>query len=576
MIRTSARFADRFKNLPLAAGLTALLLLAAGIAVIFTSAADYGRQKERETFVQAQILAASVTAPLDFGDVRTAQDSMNALSLNPQVSAAGVYDLKQNLFAGYSRVPGNLAPRLPERSPLHGAIVQSIVPVLRGGTRIGSVYLGVVREPVSRRIARYSVIGLLVILASLVVLVLGIAQAALRRANRELQARASALGDANAELQVQMNERAKAEEQLRHAHKMQALGQLTGGIAHDFNNLLTVIQGSADMLRRPALDEAKRLRFVNAIVETAGRAAALTSQLLAFARRQPLRPEVMDLNQRIMGMTDLLDRALGERITIRTQFGDKVCPVEADPAQLEAAVLNVAVNARDAMAGRGTLTIATAHAELPDGRRATSLTIGDSGCGIPAEMLHRIFEPFFTTKEVGKGTGLGLSQVYGFAAQSGGEVRVSSEVGRGTNISILLPCSELMLAAEEQVADAVTSRLTGRILVIDDNEEVGQLAEALLTELGHDVVRATSGAEALRIAADGAFDAVLTDIVMPGMDGFELAERLATLLPSTPVLFTTGYSDEIARSGGGGRTILLKPYRMDTLAQALNQVLRGA
>ena len=574
MTRPLARLADRWRNVPLVAGMIALTLLVAGLGVIFNSAADYDRQKRQETVVQARILAANVTAALDFGDARTAQESVDALALNPQVSAAGVYDAAGRLFAGYTRTPGLLAARAGAEGHHGGNVVEANAPVARGGARIGSVYLQVVREPTARRVARYSVIGFLIILASLVVLVLGIAQTALRRANRELAERAGALGEANSQLEVQMEERAKAEEQLRQAQKMQALGQLTGGIAHDFNNLLTVIQGSADMLRRPAIEEAKRIRYANAIVQTAGRAAALTSQLLAFARRQPLKPQRVDLNHRITAMTDLLDRALGERILVRTDFADASCPVEVDPAQLESAVLNIAVNARDAMPDGGTLTIATGRTQLADGRNAACLSIADTGGGIPADMLEHVFEPFFTTKAVGKGTGLGLSQVYGFAAQSGGEVRVASEVGRGTVVTIVLPCSDVeeALGATEAKQARAPAR-TGRILLVDDNEDVGQLAESLLTELGHSVVRATSGPEALLAAAREQFDAVLTDVVMPGMGGIELADRLATVLPAVPVVLSTGYSDQLARSGTGGRPILFKPYRMDALADALNKVL---
>jgi signal transduction histidine kinase len=573
-MRPLTRLADRWPNVPLAGTLLALLLLLAGLGVIVMSAASYSAQKQQETEVQAQILAASVTAALDFGDARTAQESVDALGINRQVSAAGVYDGSGRLFAGYSRAPGLLALHL-DRQARHGAnLVEATAPVLRGGQRIGTVYLQAVREPLSRRIARYSVVGLLALMAALTVLILGIAHTALRRANRELEERAEALSGAYAELQVQVEERAKAEEQLRQAQKMQALGQLTGGIAHDFNNLLTVIQGSADILRRPGLDEPKRIRFAEAIVQTATRAAALTSQLLAFARRQPLQPEVIDVNERIVVMTDLLDRALGERVAIRTDLAPDLCPIEADPAQLESAILNVAVNARDAMPEGGTLTIVTRPAALGDGRRAVAVSVRDTGSGIPAEILEHVFEPFFTTKSVGRGTGLGLSQVYGFATQSGGDIQVESEMGRGTIVTLLLPCSDKAEAIEEARADRRRGpRRTGRILVVDDNEEVGHLAEALMIELGHEVTRAKTGLEALRVARGKTFDLVVTDVVMPGMTGLDLADRLEAVLPGVPIVLTTGFSDEIARSGTGGRPVLFKPYRLETLADLLDTML---
>jgi nitrogen-specific signal transduction histidine kinase/CheY-like chemotaxis protein len=404
--------------------------------------------------------------------------------------------------------------------------------------------------------------------------VLGVAQNALRRANRELEERAEALVHANAELKVQVSERTKAEDQLRQAQKMQALGQLTGGIAHDFNNLLTVIQGSADMLRRPGIEDGKRVRFAEAIVQASSRAAALTGQLLAFARRQPLRPEIIDVNELIRDMTDLLDRTLGERIEVRTILLPEACSVEADRAQLESALLNVAVNARDAMAEGGLLTIRTAALDEAPGRRMIAVSISDSGTGMDADTLDRAFEPFFTTKATGKGTGLGLSQVYGFASQSGGDVRIESAPGAGTTVTLLLPCSGGHTVRRETESYAgIEQRSSGRILLVEDNEEVGEFAESLLGELGHKVLRVRSGEAALEAALDQPYDAVFTDVVMPGMSGLELADQLAELRPKLPVILTTGYSDEIATSGAGGRPVILKPYRLETLAAAIDEVL---
>jgi signal transduction histidine kinase len=573
-MRPLTRLADRWPNVPMAGGAMALLLLVAGMFVIFQSAANYVAQKRQDTGVQARILAASVTAPLDFGDVATAKESVRAFGLNPQVSAAGVYDSGGALFAGFSRTPGLLPPKLGASARRKGNVIEARSAVMRGGQRIGSVYLQVEREPLSRRVARYSVIGLLIVMASLVVLILGVAHTALRRANRELEARARDLGLAYGELQVQVEERAKAEEQLRQAQKMQALGQLTGGIAHDFNNLLTVIQGSADILKRPGVDEARRIRFAEAIAQTAGRAAALTNQLLAFARRQPLKPQVMDINDKIIGMTEMLDRTLGERIRVVTDLAPGLCAIEADPTQLESALLNIAVNARDAMPDGGTLTISTSEApRLDNGRARVALAMSDTGAGIEPDALQHVFEPFFTTKSVGKGTGLGLSQVYGFAAQTGGDVQVKSEVGAGTTVTMLLPCSTT--AAQPAAAELAThgKGRRGRILIVDDHEEVGALAEALCTELGHRVARARSGEEALEMARRGSFDIVFTDVVMPGMSGLQLAERLREKAPGLPVILTTGFSDEISGAGAGGLPIVYKPYRLETLAAVLDEVL---
>jgi signal transduction histidine kinase len=442
------------------------------------------------------------------------------------------------------------------------------------GERIGTVILATDPEPVSRRLTRYLVIGLLIVMAALVVSVLGVAQGALRRANRQLEERADALADANAELKVQVSERGKAEEQLRQAHKMQALGQLTGGIAHDFNNLLTVIQGSADMLRRPGVSEDKRIRFAEAVVQASSRAAALTGQLLAFARRQPLQPELIDVNALIRDMTDLLDRTLGERIEVTTALAQVPCTVEADRAQLESTLLNIAVNARDAMPQGGQLDIRTAPVTDAERGEMIALSVSDSGTGMDEDTLARAFEPFFTTKMTGKGTGLGLSQVYGFASQSGGDVRIDSTPGRGTTVTLLLPRRGMPHKnAPAAKNEGLKRGRTGRILLVEDNDEVGEFAAHLLGELGHDVVRAHSGEEALDRALTEGFDLVFTDVVMPGMSGLDLASRLAEVRPGLPIILTTGYSDEIARSGAGGRPVILKPYRPEALASAIEQAL---
>jgi CheY-like chemotaxis protein len=355
---------------------------------------------------------------------------------------------------------------------------------------------------------------------------------------------------------------------------MQALGQLTGGIAHDFNNLLTVIQGSADMLTRENLPEQKRIRFAQAIVQASANAASLTSQLLAFARRQPLKPEKIDLNDLIGSMRDLLERTLGERIIVRTSLCAGGCPVEVDRAQLQSAILNVASNARDAMNGEGRLSIATRDC-VEDDNAMVALDISDTGTGIPPEVLERIFEPFFTTKGTGKGTGLGLSQVYGFATQSGGTVHIESKLGAGAKISIILPCADPQLAdrPEPIVADEPT-KLVGRILIVEDNVEVGTFAETLLREQGHEVALATSAEQALDLVRQGQFDLVFSDVVMPGMGGLRLAEILETERPELPVILATGYSQEIAESGARGRSVILKPYRLATLQSAIDVALK--
>ncbi|MEA1014999.1 CHASE sensor domain-containing protein [Sphingosinicella sp. LY1275] len=561
--------------MPAAAILLAALLLLAGLGVIFQNEASHQRQKLSETRVQAEILAASVTAALDFGDAAAAQESVNALRANPQVQFAAIYNQSDRLVAGFERNGQVVPPSTAAIAAPGQRDIAATVPVLRDGERIGSVHLAIAREGLGRRVTRYALVSLFILMAAVIAIILGLAQNVLRRVNRELELRAGALAEANRELQIQIEERAKAEEQLRQAQKMQALGQLTGGIAHDFNNLLTVIQGSADILQRPNLSEEKRIRFADAIAQTARRAASLTSQLLAFARRQPLKPEVLDLNAHILGMAELLDRTLGERMNVQIELSPDLCAVKVDPTQLEAAVLNIAVNARDAMDEAGTLTIRTLDipATEADGPRA-GLAITDSGTGIDADTLARVFEPFFTTKDVGQGTGLGLSQVYGFAAQSGGDVTIDSVVGKGTTVTLILPCSEEAVAVPVTALGRVTgSGVTGRILVVDDNEEVGAFAEALLGELGHTVLRAHSGEEALSLAGEHELDAVFTDVVMPGMSGLELADQLRAERPDLPIVLTTGFSDRIATSGTGGLPVVYKPYRLETIATALDEAM---
>ena len=569
-MRPLSRLADRWNAIPAATLLAAVFLLVMGLGIIFQNERGYQDSKMRETRIQAEILAASVAAALDFSDAAAAQESVDALRVNPQVRVAAVYDRQGKAFAGFAR-EGIAVPSVLVHDPGSEGSVAALVPVETGTERIGTVLLDVAREPVSRRVTRYAIIVLFVVMAALVVLVLGVAHNLLRRTNRRLEV-------SNRELVVQMEERAKAEEQLRQAQKMQALAQLTGGIAHDFNNLLTVIQGSADILQRPNLAEEKRTRFAAAISQTAARAASLTSQLLAFARRQPLRPETMDLNIHIVSMIDLLDRTLGETIEIRTELSRDVCMVEADPVQLESAILNIGVNARDAMKDGGCLTIRTGPAPS-DGEHgpAIALAIEDTGEGIGPDVLPRIFEPFFTTKEVGRGTGLGLSQVYGFATQSGGDVRVESEVGRGTTVTLILPCSKNMSAAEPlETHRASERRGSGRVLVVDDNEEVGAFAEMLLEELGYRVVRATSGEQALSLLERFPVDCVFTDVVMPGMDGIALAEAIRSRTPSLPIVLTTGFSDQIVSAGAGDLPVLFKPYRSEAVAAALEKALASS
>ena len=402
-----------------------------------------------------------------------------------------------------------------------------------------------------------------------------------RRVERELAELAASLEQQVARRTAELM---TAEEALRQSQKVEAVGQLTGGVAHDFNNLLTVIRGSVDLLRRPGLSDEKRERYVNAIAETADRAMKLTSQLLAFARRQALKPEVFDVGDSIRALVDMVGTLAGSRIAIATELGERRCFINADRSQFDTAIVNMAVNARDAMSGEGKLTIAVAQATgMPAVRvhpavpgEFVTVSITDSGTGIPEDQIDRIFEPFFTTKGVGEGTGLGLSQVFGFAKQSGGDVVVESTVGHGASFTLYLPRAVEPDEQKAAVDDGPVQTLGegACILVVEDNAEVGTFATAALAELGYETVLAIDGHSALvELGTDGErFDVVFSDVVMPGMSGVELAQEIRRKYPALPIILTSGYSDVLARTGTDGFELLHKPYSIDELSRALRKV----
>ena len=407
------------------------------------------------------------------------------------------------------------------------------------------------------------------------------ARSAIEELNRNLE---QAVARRTAELETQLSGRAQAEEALRQSQKMEAIGQLTGGVAHDFNNLLTVIRSSADLLRRRDLPEDKRRRYVDAISDTADRAAKLTSQLLAFARREALAPVVFDAGERVRGLVDLLRTTLDGRVEIRTDFLCEPCLVEADPTQFDTALVNMAVNARDAMDGEGVLTIALVEMNevpAPRGHRAAkgrfvALSVTDTGCGIAPDHLARIFEPFYTTKKVGQGTGLGLSQVFGFAKQSGGDVEVKSRPGEGTTFIMYLPQATRQAATQDTSPSEVERPATeakGHVLVVEDNHMVGEFAARLLEELGYRTTWAKNAQAALAALDEdgGSVDLVFTDVVMPGTSGVELAEELRRRQPDLPVVLTSGYSHVLAEKGTHGFELLKKPYSVEALSRVLRR-----
>lgn len=383
---------------------------------------------------------------------------------------------------------------------------------------------------------------------------------------------------ANQSLEQRVQERTRdledAHEALRQSQKMEAIGQLTGGIAHDFNNLLTVIRGSADLLRRKDLPEGKRGRYVDAIADTADRAAKLTGQLLAFARRQALKPELFDTSERIESIADMLRTVLGSRIDLKIDAECRDCFVKADAAQFETSLVNMAVNARDAMDGEGQLTIGVLAATDQHGSELVRVRVTDTGHGIGSDQLERVFEPFFTTKEVGKGTGLGLSQVYGFVKQSNGEVSVESRVGRGTTFTITLPresADNVAVQAASSGADA--SAGGGRVLIVEDNIDVGEFAFQMLTDLGFETVLAADANAALERLEDedGRFDLIFSDVVMPGMNGVQFGRLVRERWPVIPIVLTSGYSDVLAQETQHGFPLLQKPYSVEALSKVLRE-----
>ena len=404
------------------------------------------------------------------------------------------------------------------------------------------------------------------------------------------------LANLNETLELRVKEevaqRTEAEDALRQAQKMETIGQLTGGIAHDFNNLLQIISGNLDILRRTMSEDSPRLqRSVENAVKGAERAAVLTQRLLAFSRRQPLAPKVIDPNKLLAGMSDMLYRTLGENFAVETVAGSGLWRVEADPNQLESALLNLCVNARDAMQDGGKLTIETTNADIDRSyaKRHSGVVPGqyvlicvsDTGSGMDADTVDRAFEPFFTTKEVGKGTGLGLSMVYGFVKQSGGHLKIYSESGEGTTIKIYLPRHHGTEAApdEGERSDAPEGTENETILVCEDDEDVRTFSVEVLRELGYRVIEAADGEAALKLLASegGRVDLLFTDIVLPGgMTGAVVAKQARETQPGLKVLFTTGYArNAIVHQGrlDPGVELLSKPFAYADLAARVRDLL---
>jgi PAS domain S-box-containing protein len=372
----------------------------------------------------------------------------------------------------------------------------------------------------------------------------------------------------------------RVQRQLAESQKMDALGQLTGGVAHDFNNLLMVVSGHIATLKKKAEGDAKAMRAAQAIEIAAERGANLTRQLLSFSRRQRVRPEAINLQQRIEAIRDVLNSGIGGSVALAIDVSGETWPVTVDLGEFEVALVNLVMNARDAMPEGGTVSIGAENITVVEEGDTlapgdyVAISVNDTGVGIPPDVLAKVFEPFFTTKPVGKGTGLGLSQVYGFAHQAGGTVRISSELGKGTAISILLPRA-LNPAAEAPEQPVLGEPLqTGTVLLVEDNPEVASASTGLLEQLGYSVRWVADAEAALKEIENDGIDLVFSDIVMPGrMDGLGLARVIKQKRPRLPILLATGYS-EAAHNVNADFPILRKPYQMHELSKALAELRR--
>ncbi|MBV2149710.1 CHASE3 domain-containing protein [Sphingobium sp. AS12] len=437
--------------------------------------------------------------------------------------------------------------------------------------------------------------GGLAVSAALVILLGLMALRTAQRRMSEAVAHGLAMEQANQRLIAEAQEREAAEAQLRQMQKMESIGQLTGGIAHDFNNMLAIVIGSLDMARRRLGEDGdpRVIKGIDNATEGAQRAAQLTARLLAFSRQQPLDPQPTDVNKLVGGMSELLRRTIGEDVRVESVLAGGLWRASIDANQLENAIINLCVNARDAMPGGGKLTIETGNAHLDDAYAATHdevtpgqyimVSVADSGTGMPPDVVARAFDPFFTTKGVGKGTGLGLSQVFGFVKQSRGHVKIYSEPGQGTIIKIYLPRHYGPDATGSYVVPAADSlpRAQGEeiILLVEDEERVRHMSVDSLRELGYTVVQASDGEQALEmLTIQPRIDMLFTDIVMPGINGRILADRAREARPGLKVLYTTGYTrNAIVHNGmlDPGVSFLAKPFTLDQLAAKVRQVLDG-
>lgn len=527
--------------------------------------ADHRRQKMLEAASHARVLAASVSAAVAFRDMAELEEAVSALRTDPNVAGVGIYaDDGSLLIEGASDgivVPSTMLTSTPARYADNAATATAVIE--RDGEDLGLVFVKLLAGSGASRVMHYLAPLLLVAMAAVLATAVALHQRSLATAHRELLRRSESLAR-------EVAERRKAQSALMHAQKMEAVGQLTGGVAHDFNNLLMVVSAGLRLIETRE-DESKRATILAAMRQAVDRGASLTRQLLAFSRRQRLSPEVISLSARLEALRPLLERSLREDIVLEFDFGDPSPLVKIDPNQFDIAILNLAVNARDAMPKGGRLTIRVGSNQSSD---AVDIKVIDTGEGMTPEVAARAFDPFFTTKAVGEGTGLGLSQVYGFALQSGGGASLDSEPGKGTTITLTLPRThESPTQAAPGVAGAPGSNKL--LLVVEDDDNVATMVCEMIADLGYRTLRVATAKDALdQIDIGVAVDGVFTDIIMPGgMDGVELAQEIRRRRPALPILLTTGYGGHGEADAQGFR-VLRKPYTREDLIAALSSFSR--
>ena len=624
------------------------LLLLASVTFLTYQRHAYRDEFQRHARGLSEIVGESVSGLLLAGDQETARDILRGLQTNDDVRCAVIYDESGNVFAEYhhheSEEISAVVPPENSGSRYDNGALLTFYEVTADGRKVGTVLLrssqALIREYLRNLIYLTVLVLVLAMLAATALSVgvqrilsrpilslvniarevsqnqdyslrapeggqdeLGTLSRAMNGMLEQIEERDRSLGEARAQLEARLGELedqirqtkeaqaalAKSEEQLRQAQKMEAIGILAGGVAHDFNNILTAIMGYSQLLTRRLGPDSPHKDTVKEILNAGSRAAALTSQLLAFSRRQILEPKVLDLNDVVRNMEKMLRRLIGEDVDFLTVLEPKLDRVKVDPGQIEQILLNLAVNSRDAMPDGGTLIIETKNAELDkfyadDHLEVTPgpyvmVSVSDNGCGMDEEMRSRIFEPFFTTKGAGKGTGLGLSTVFGIIKQSGGHVSVYSEPSQGTTFKIYLPKVEVAKSAARPSQDHDPLPVHDeRILLVEDQDQVRDVVAQMLESYGYEVLSAACGEAALQKSTTekGPIHLLLTDLVMPGMSGRELSEHLAVLRPATRCLFMSGYTDDaVVRNKvlDSGIPFIHKPFTADALHRAVRKVL---